>query len=121
MVVINITTNEVLKFPSLNAVIRTLGLSSSSISNFLKGKSTKPIKGMYFIKAEGSALDVELAKSKNFKFEVLNLETNESQNFRSLHEAARNLGLDPSSLSKYLKNSNYTKPFKGKYLIKKKN
>lgn len=116
MEVINTNTNEVLKFPSLNAVIRELGLSSSSISRFLKGESTKPIKGMYLIKQEGSQLnDI----SKGLKIEVTNLETNEILKFRSLSEAGRKLGLDPSNMSKHLKGSGYTKPLKGKYLIKK--
>jgi hypothetical protein len=39
--------------------------------------------------------------------------------FRSLNEAGRTLGIDPSGMSKYMKENNPSKPFRGKYLIKK--
>jgi len=52
ILVTNIETNEVFKFSSANEACRSLGLSVASVSRYLNGQSTRPIKKKYIIKRE---------------------------------------------------------------------
>lgn len=52
ILVTNIETNEVFKFSSAYEACRSLGLSVASVSRYLNGQSTRPIKKKYIIKRE---------------------------------------------------------------------
>lgn len=116
----NIETSETLYFSSLAEVARNLGCSISSVLNFINNNSTKPLKGKYLLKRQGSEF-VILSKNKaTDKFEVTNIETHETNFYPSLASAGRAITVDPSYLSKYLKkDKNSIKPIRQKYIIKK--
>jgi hypothetical protein len=121
--IINIQTSETIYFPSLTEAAIKLGCNFTSLHRYLNRNTTKPFKGKFIINRQDSVDEVPLSSvteiNKVLKYEVTNLETSVIKGYPSLASISREIGIDSSYLSKYLK-KNSTKPIKGKYIINSK-
>lgn len=121
--IINIQTSETIYFPSLTEAAIKLGCNFTSLYRYLNRNTTKPFKGKFIINRQDSGNEVPLSSvteiNKVLKYEVTNLETSVIKGYPSLASISREIGINSSYLSKYLK-KNSTKPIKGKYIIKNK-
>ena len=116
--VINIQTSETSYFPSILEAAIKLGCDFSSLHRYLNRNTTKPFKGKFIINRKDSLSSLTEIE-KVLKYEVTNLETSVTKGYPSLASISREIGVDSSYLSKYLKN-NSTKPIKNKYIVKSK-
>lgn len=125
VIVTDIINNTVTEFHSIKGAARKLALDHRYILNYIFLNQTKPIKDRYTVALKLnpdtlkniSERSILLQKSSK-KIIVLDLDTNIVEEFLSIGQAARKLGLRQSNISEYLKNLHKRKmPFKNRYVI----
>lgn len=104
---VNLKTLEVLHFESRNEAARQLGVDSGHINDVLKGRY-KYTGGYWFTENEDEITKEKIQEIKDsMKFlggvYAVNLKTLEASRFESRKEAAHQLGIDPSSITKVAK------------------
>lgn len=112
--VTNLETKEVKIYPFVKDAAEAIGCDPSNLGKHLKGKF-KTMKGKYVCKYVG----LEIRSNVPTGVEITNIETNKVDIFPTLSSAAKYLGnSSASALSAYFRDKR-TKPFKGKYLLRK--
>ena len=121
--VLNLKTNETIKFGSLRLAGEFLGISGASVYQAIK-KGSK-VKGLFLVNRDSSELrPTKLLENKlksrgrvGIPIKILNLKTSEILEFSSQVGAGKFLGLDDSTLIQSIQDRNTVK---GIYIISKK-
>jgi hypothetical protein len=119
--VLDLTTNEKTNYPSIREVERVLNINRSTVQNYIL--KSKPYLDRYLFKknTEVGVVDNKAAKQINrTRLEITDLQTNNVVIYYSMLEASLALGCSTGALPRYISKCTVnSKPFKGRYLIKK--
>ena len=115
----NLKTNSSQEFNSLTDAANSLSTNKTTLRKYIL--NSEPFKDLYKIEASLpiSDYDSNYINHPNYiKIEVVDLDLNTSSIYISIHAAARALGIVHNTISNFFKR-NQTRPYKGRYLFKK--
>ena len=119
--VLDLTTNEKTNYPSIREVERVLNINRSTVQNYIL--KSKPYLDRYLFKknTEEGVVDNKAAKQiARTRLEITDLQTNNVVIYYSMLEASLALGCSTGALPRYISKCTVnSKPFKGRYLVKK--